>query len=190
MNKADLHREYARCIDMCEGTTVKPWECVTYDGAVLPGCPIFCNQPDDYAFAMAIVENKPVWHTDALYHKFSGALYQVRDLKDKSFSWSNFTWNPPKPKAVTPSINIEMMVTSRAYNRLVMYPDQQARVIAEHYVAHYQLARELLAMLDARRHMFGGDTTNVDNLIDHLVKQIKQNHCGSLGIKLEWPNVA
>lgn len=119
MNQAELHENYARCIRMCEGTEVNPLKCVRDGGlsnftyfAEIFGCP-----PERVAFAIAIIENRPVFAGDVLFHadgrKFianlDGRLWWeghahtpltqkptiYRADQGKSFSWN------PKPKTFT-----------------------------------------------------------------------------------------
>ncbi len=68
----DLYLEYARVIKMCEGTPVKPWRCVKYKGDL-----IFTEHPAlltsfdsrNYDFAVAIIEDTPVFVGDTVYYK-------------------------------------------------------------------------------------------------------------------------
>ena len=60
--EADLHDEYARVIRMCEGTKVDPKTCVILSGIGRSmGWSFYTDVPDKYSFALAIVEDKPVW---------------------------------------------------------------------------------------------------------------------------------
>jgi hypothetical protein len=78
MTRAQLFREYARVIEMCEGTSVNPNECVKVRGQVwsnvalyFKGVPrdflTFTDTPTDYTFALCIVEDKPVFAGDKMY---------------------------------------------------------------------------------------------------------------------------
>jgi len=99
MKTEDLYLEYARVIKMCEGTEVKPRDCVKFSGLDIFGDhPAFDCVPNDYEFAVAILEGKPVFIGDTVFHKQSGieriinTSYLVKDFED------NFTWQQPKPK--------------------------------------------------------------------------------------------
>ena len=70
MKKSDLHREWARVIDMCEGTNVDPGDCLRIDGAPCHlRYPLFGDNPDSYTFAVAILEGKPLFVGDEVYWK-------------------------------------------------------------------------------------------------------------------------
>ena len=69
MTRADLYRRYADVIEMCEGKNVEPWSCVKIDREVLESQPTFTWPPDNYTFAVAIVEGQPVFIGDVLYRK-------------------------------------------------------------------------------------------------------------------------
>ena len=95
MNQNDLYIEYARVIEMCKGTALesKPWVCVKWDGEVFDEHPAFDAEPELYEFAIAILEDKPVFVGDSLYHP-SGAKWIVGDTDDLT----GMPWQPPKPK--------------------------------------------------------------------------------------------
>jgi len=95
--KADLHREFARVIDMTNSTELQPHECVKMAGmgVVKIKNPCFHNNPQAYSFALAIVEGKPVFPGDTVYNKITGEKCIVGSLW-KIFD--NVSFNPPKPK--------------------------------------------------------------------------------------------
>lgn len=80
MKKSDLHREWARVIDMCEGAGVEPIECLRIDG--IP-CrlknPLFSDDPECYVFAVAILEGKPLFVGDEVYWKDDGDKFDWDD---------------------------------------------------------------------------------------------------------------
>lgn len=45
MRISDLYREWARVLDMCEGTKVKPWECVKFEYGEFSYHPEFTRLP-------------------------------------------------------------------------------------------------------------------------------------------------
>jgi len=113
--QADLHREFARVIDMCEGTGLNPIGGVKADGKKLSHVvsPCFISAPEDYTFAVGIVESKFVFPDDILYFGDSkltvvglteyGELH-CRDQLTASiscFDFNRLSWNPPKPTTVT-----------------------------------------------------------------------------------------
>lgn len=118
MKQSDLFRKYARMIDMCEGTAVKPWWCVKMDGLQFNdecGKPKFDDNPDAYTFAIAIVEGKPVFKGDELYaynrKLIAHSCYNTqkiylsggRVLADITM----LSWNPPKPSTVLVELLLE-----------------------------------------------------------------------------------
>lgn len=100
MKKSDLFREYARVMDMCEGTGVDPFHCVKVRGArcicrgLVPQ-PTFVEDPKHYEFALAILEGRPVFKGDRLYFK---------GLDNSTFAWGGddslfdyeLTWTRPR----------------------------------------------------------------------------------------------
>jgi hypothetical protein len=67
MKKSDLYREWARVLDMCEGTNVKPEYCWKLMGVLRDREPDLGASPNNYEFALAILEDKPVFAGDKLY---------------------------------------------------------------------------------------------------------------------------
>ena len=105
MKKSDLYREWARVLDMCEGTNIKPWWCVrqprTKELHRTDRMPDFSMRPADYEFMVAILEDKPVFVGDKLYGKYSNTFYTVSkemiDRGEHDYSDDNYwSWNPPK----------------------------------------------------------------------------------------------
>lgn len=95
MKKSDLYREWARVLDMCEGTNVEPYQCWGYGGfrSTQRHEPSFDETPlEKYEFAVAILEDKPVFVGDTLYHKDHGRPIYVT----KAGFDHNYSWNPPK----------------------------------------------------------------------------------------------
>jgi len=67
MKRSDLYREWARVLDMCEGVDVAPNACVRFAGTELLDPSLFNANPEQYSFALAIVEGRPVFAGDVLY---------------------------------------------------------------------------------------------------------------------------
>ena len=76
-DEADLHEEYARVIRMCKGTKVGQQYCWKYNGEVIGREPFFCWLPARYSFAIAIVEDRPVFEGDVLYDNL-GAPHAIK----------------------------------------------------------------------------------------------------------------
>ena len=97
MKKSDLHREWARVLDMCEVTGVDPntcWNVIGYD-RLNPArrLPEFNCNPNNYEFAVAIIEGKPVFLGDKLYSKHSGRMIEVTN---RHIDINKYSFNPPK----------------------------------------------------------------------------------------------
>lgn len=97
MKKSDLYREWARVLDMCEGTVVKPWSCVRRKTdeytSTFYATPDFDDIEGDWSFAVAILEGKPVFVGDIVYHKSGGSKHIVAFRPD---SLDGYSWNPLK----------------------------------------------------------------------------------------------
>lgn len=102
----ELYLKYAEVIKMCECTKLEntPWVCVKWRGSpFVVGHPKFINPLEEYEFALAIVEDKPVFFGDNVF---------VKDNKYPYVNWENFeywknqvkvlskawTWQEPKKK--------------------------------------------------------------------------------------------
>lgn len=106
MNYEELNMEYwGRIVPMVRdyntrnGTNIRPGNCVKCDGlAVCSDHPRFNRYSNEYELAIAILEGKPVFIDDTVYHKQSGVerIINTSELSD-DFE-DNFTWQPPKPK--------------------------------------------------------------------------------------------
>lgn len=102
--KADLYREYARIIDMTDGTGVDFLDCVKNISGTAVGkfyCdPVFNKNPNEYFFAIAVVEGKPVFSMDKLYNSF-GHLVEIVEIHNPDLFAANYSWHPPEPKTFT-----------------------------------------------------------------------------------------
>jgi hypothetical protein len=107
--RSDLYREWARVLDMCEGTKVNSWKCVKWYDKLGTFEPHLLNTSDinTFKFAIAIVENKPVFVGDELYWIHNGGKHKIKSITDDGwlvtdengvFHFSGASWNPPKPK--------------------------------------------------------------------------------------------
>lgn len=109
---ADCVRELARVMDMTKDTKVGWQICLRQSGTPwwdVNGLPSF-NSPYVWTFAVAIVEDKPVFVGDTLWHADGISCvvqYVDRDnkivVKSASYGCCNehstaLSWNPPKPK--------------------------------------------------------------------------------------------
>ena len=95
MKKSDLYREWARVLDMCEGTNVDPGLCWVRGGIGrnVSGTPEFTENPEQYSFAVAILEDKPVFVGDKVFIKGG---HWVTVESDTHISEEIMSWQPPK----------------------------------------------------------------------------------------------
>lgn len=97
--RSDLFREYARVIDMCEGTILHPNTCIKLDSKVVTDDRTLAlnGSTERYDFAVAILEGKPVFVGDEVYHKVTRIKRTITgdSVLTDSFS-QRFTWNEPK----------------------------------------------------------------------------------------------
>jgi len=106
MKKSDLYREWARVLDMCEGTKVDPLMCWKFSGHLQLSSPAFVHVPSLYTFAVAILEDKPVFIGDKVYANNCTSPLVVEGIsKQKGYIFvgnctnydiSILSWNPPK----------------------------------------------------------------------------------------------
>lgn len=86
---------------MCQGTALegREWRCVKYKGKIFDEYPSFTGTLDGYELALAVVEDKAVFHGDDLYLKDGGAgiFWQVKSLM-KTLDPNEWTWQKPEPK--------------------------------------------------------------------------------------------
>ena len=119
MKESNMFREYARVVDMCEGTAVMPYHCVRFNGKDfdpntywfgVPGL-LACDPVvrGEITFAVCIIENKPVFRLDRLYVIRTGEGFEVGAIHDNEtmiqghcddgtqcwFNTESLTWNKP-----------------------------------------------------------------------------------------------
>lgn len=94
----ELMREYVRVADMCQNTDVKSWECVKFNGAINFTCrhPSFDRNNEYYEFAIAILEDKPVFVGDVVFDKRCQVTERVS--ADSRICDSDYTWTQPAKK--------------------------------------------------------------------------------------------
>lgn len=107
MKQTDLYREWARVLDMCEGNRVSPTDCWRIGGVKKFFYPEFTADPDTYQFAVAILEDKPVFFGDKIYSKFLGEEFDWDDRDHiRQITCENlpikpddvWSWTPPPKK--------------------------------------------------------------------------------------------
>jgi len=104
MKTSGLHREWARVLDMCEGINVSPDVCWKFDGEVKNRC-ISLDSLGKYEFAVAILEDRPVFVGDTVLNKDTGAKYTISELSAESMM-KNYSWNPPKKTFVLNGVEL------------------------------------------------------------------------------------
>ena len=98
MKKSDLYREWARVLDMTEAAGVSWFGFYKIDGISQNYVPDFKLDPARYSFAVAVLEWKPVFVGDVVYHKESGNKIII-NVGLSSILAINFTWK--KPRTIT-----------------------------------------------------------------------------------------
>lgn len=110
MKKSDLHREWARVLDMCEGTNVNPEDCWKI-GARRPGIvPRFCEDLERYEFAAAILEGKPLFVGDKVWSKLLDDWYIITD---GTVNFHDMSWNPPKKTFLLNGVELPCATTKQ-----------------------------------------------------------------------------
>lgn len=84
------------------------------------------------------------------------------------------------------SIDIKKMEAASIRNKLMIYPEEQARAIARHYASHAYMANRLLSLIELRDIADYEQHNVICWKVDRLVEQIKNNHLFDLGIELDW----
>jgi len=100
----ELNLEYwGRVHDMCDaynkqhGTNIRPQRCVKYCGNIwgyIINHPVFNGT--EYSLAVAIIEGKPVFVGDKIYHK--AQKHCVPIMECAFYDTRHWTLTPPKPK--------------------------------------------------------------------------------------------
>ena len=113
MDQEQLFLEAARVAKMIKGSDIDMKSVVKYRGEFSPFEVTFRGTIEDYEFALAIVEGKPVFKGDMLFHYTGGVYKMERGSDGKLNSWNIecWSWNPPKPKTVM----VEMLVEDASY---------------------------------------------------------------------------
>lgn len=91
---SDLLRKQADMMDMVEGTELDWWDCVKFKGEMLNEIELKSwDNPQDYEFAVILVEGKPVFIGDILYDE-NGIGWTV----GFTFDFNNKSWAKFKSK--------------------------------------------------------------------------------------------
>lgn len=90
------------------GTDVKPWECVLVNKSKLSKHPDFLYSPENYTFAITILEGKPVFVGDQVYANNCTKPLKIHGLSEQSgylfvggcahYAISILSWTPPIKK--------------------------------------------------------------------------------------------
>jgi len=98
-NANDKYVEYARVINMCKGTKFEnePWKCVKVCGIPLSKHPFLAESTEGYSFAVAILEDEPLFVGDKVYWMHDGTEFEWGMVNHRLFAWSDdITRTPPK----------------------------------------------------------------------------------------------
>lgn len=127
MTELEATRIKLKCLELVEGTGLNWWEVVRWENTLSKDT--FMNEcvaarclslypAYEFEVALGVVEGKPVWEGDILYHPIYGKVTirhstrSTRYLKIVGESGvellaSKFSWNPPKPKTVMVELLVE-----------------------------------------------------------------------------------
>lgn len=101
LSRTDCFREYARVIEMCEGTLVDSKTCIRLDGESSSCTSLsFMNTAITYTFAIRIHEGTPVFEGDLLYgttEDILGREYEAKPYWNNS-TWAGLSWGKPVKK--------------------------------------------------------------------------------------------
>lgn len=101
---------WGKIVPMAQAASIKPWECVsTKTGYVFYNHPNFSNNDkDNYTFAIAILEGKPVFVGDQVYANNCTQPLTIHGLSEQSgylavggctnYAISILSWTPPTKK--------------------------------------------------------------------------------------------
>ena len=105
MKKSDLYREWARVLDMCEGTEVDPRTCWKLGGDIQSSIPNLNGKPKDYEFAVAILEGRPVFVGDKVFLKNGDGAYGYVGHDWIDITEKHYLLNQPEKKRKTMMLN-------------------------------------------------------------------------------------
>ena len=152
MKKADLYRELARVIDMCEGTVVDPKFCWKYEGVNINGMPYFDSELEQYEFALGIVEGKPVFKGDKLYWKRTGIKF---DWSQGEFSnpidYEKLTLTKPSRTFNLNGVELpcpEKSKTEEGYMLSIFHDDMRSEYLFKSYTNRDKVAQQLIKILN------------------------------------------
>ena len=140
-NRGGLLSRYKVMTSLCKGTKVNPRECVKLDGHIqrstFPWN--FDCDPANYSFAVAIVEDKPVFEGDTVYHNVyvkcfitsGGCLNEgVNSLFFLSKNSVSFSWTPPEAKnLISDSKTIQINIPADSNDYLFIMSPKRGTVI-------------------------------------------------------------
>jgi hypothetical protein len=89
-----------------------------------------------------------------------------------------------QPKTVLARQRYEVQEMALRRNALAKSEPMQAEVIASHYLAHVNLARDLMELVEHRK--ITGPNADIDGHIGYCVGLIQTNHRMHFGIELTW----
>ena len=121
MTKIEALRLELAAREMVEGTGLEWWEVLKWDTGVagihcaLRDKPQLLLAKNDYfKLALGIVEGKPVWNGDTLWHPTEGAVLANDNWGKELFNHNgkvcyieHLSWNPPKPKTMAVELSYE-----------------------------------------------------------------------------------
>lgn len=115
--RADLFEAFAKVVRICEDTPMPAYQGVKYEGGVVSNDVRFDSKPEDYTFAIGIVEERFLFEGNMLYQKANSISVHVYD----GILLSALTWTRPEVKPTQRELHIEAMRTAIAGGKTVEY---------------------------------------------------------------------
>lgn len=86
-------------------------------------------------------------------------------------------------------IRLEQNILQSRFNLLSIAPHLQAEAIARHYLAHANIAKQMMQLVDIKSRRLVNGQERITAILEMLAEEIKTNHAHDFGIQLEWVNL-
>ena len=118
MKKSDFYREWARVLDMCEGTGILTKNAWKFEGRFIGSdTPVFIDGHDGYEFLIAILEGTPVFLNDELWH-IDGHKISIGNIHKGNINPAILSWKEPKKTFMLNGVELPAATRSGGLNIL------------------------------------------------------------------------